>query len=80
MREGAYLTETDAISENYDSPQDERFGALVNYFDDVNDRMDRIIKDIKQSRYHSDEEDLCIDTDDEVLIGDEFDCEVDQKI
>ena len=40
---GAYITDTDSISENEDSPQDEIFTALVNDFDDVKDIMDCII-------------------------------------
>ena len=80
MVEGAYITDTEWISENENSTQDDSFGALVNYFDDVNDKMDRIIKDIKELRYHSDKEGLSIDFGDEVLIDDEPDCEVDQPI
>ena len=44
--EGAYVTDTDSISEIEDSPQDEIFTALVNDFDDVKDRMDLIIEDL----------------------------------
>ena len=53
---------------------------LVNDFDDVNDRMDRIIEDINESRYQYDEEELSIDSVNEVPIDDESDCEVDQPI
>ena len=70
MEEGSYITDKESISENKESPQDDSFGVLVNYFDDVNDKMDRIIKDIKELRYHSDKEGLSIDFGDEVLIDD----------
>ena len=46
MGEGAYITDTDSISEKEDSPKDEIFTALVNDFHDVKYIMDRIIKDL----------------------------------
>ena len=71
VEEGAYITATESISEKEDSPPDDNFTALLNDFDDVNDKMDCIIKDLNESRYYSEEEDLSIDSDDEVLIEDE---------
>ena len=80
VEEGAYITDTESISENKNSTQDDSFGALVNYFDDLNNKMDPIIEDMNESRYLSDEEDLVIDSDDEVISDDESDHEVDQPI
>ena len=61
----------ESISENEDSPPDDIVTALVNDFDYVNVKMDCIIEDLNESRYHSDEEDLSIYSDDEVLIANE---------
>ena len=70
VEEEAYITDTESISENEGSPPDDSFKTLVNDFENVNVKMDRIIEDLNESRYHSDEEDLSIDSDDEVLIDD----------
>ena len=40
--------------------------------------MDRIIEDLNESRYYSEEEDLSIDSDNEVLIENEHVCKVNQ--
>ena len=75
MEEGAYITDVDSISENEDQSQENSFEALVNDFDDTNEKMDQIIEDINESRYHSDEEDLPLDSDDEEIIDDVSDDE-----
>ena len=80
LGEGAYITDAESISDNKDFPQDKIFGVLVNEFDDGKDRIYRTIKGINKSRYHSDKEELSIDSEDEVLIDDESDCEVEQPI
>ena len=40
VEEGAYITDMESIRKNENPPQDDSFGVLVNYFDDVNNRMD----------------------------------------
>ena len=46
--------------------QHDSFEDLVNDFDEIDDHMDHIIEDINESRYHSEEEDLMVDSDDEI--------------
>ena len=38
----------------------------MNDFDKIDDLMEKIIRDINESRYHSEEEDLTVDSDDEI--------------
>ena len=40
--------------------------------------MDKILEDINESRYHSDKEELSVDSDNEEIIDDGSDCEADQ--
>ena len=70
IEEGAYITDVDSISESEGQAQEGSFETLVNDFDDVNEKMDRILEDINESRYYSDEEDVSLCPDDEDIIKD----------
>ena len=71
MEEGAYITDTESISDNEDSPPDGSFTVLLNGVHHVNVKMDHIIEDLNESRYYSEEKDLSIGSDNEMKIENE---------
>ena len=70
IQEEVYITDVESTGENKDRLQHDSFEALVNDFDEIDDHIDQIIEDINESRYHSEEEDLTVESDDEISEND----------